>query len=214
MDQLEALKKEWQSREQEFPKLTYKEIYPMILKKSSSIVKWIVIISLCEIAFWIVLAMLIPESSDDFYEELGLKNIITWINIVNYVIVAFFIFLFWKNWKKIKVTSTVKELMGNILRTRRTVHYFVYYNIGLAAALMTGINIYYYYNQEKLMNILRDQDIYGAMPAEAVVNKFFFFNVLAGVALIGFLMLFYYLLYGLLLRRLRRNYRELKKIEI
>jgi len=214
MDQLEALKKEWQTREQKFPKLTYKEIYPMILKKSSSIVKWIVIISLCEIVFWILLSFLIPESSNEFYEELGLKTVFYWINGVNYVIVACFIYLFWKNWKKIQVTNTVKELMGNILRVRKTVHYFVYYNIGLTALLLAGINVYYYYNQEKLVDILKGQNIYGAIPAEAVVNKFFLFNIIAGVVLIGFLMLFYFLLYGLLLRRLKRNYKELKKIEI
>ncbi len=214
MDQLDALKKEWQSRDQEFPKLTYSDIYPMLLKKSSSIVKWIVIISICEIAFWILLSLLIPESSNEFYDEMGLRTAFKWINGFNYAVVLFFIFLFWRNWKKIKVTSSVKGLMENILRTRKTVHYFVYYNIGMAAALLAGINVYYYFNQEKLVDLLTTQDIYGAIPAEAVVNKFFLFNFIAGVIVIGFLILFYFLLYGLLLRRLKRNYRELKKIEI
>lgn len=214
MDHLEALKKEWQSREQDFPKLSYKDIYPMLLKKSSSIVKWIVIISICEILFWILLSFLIPESSNEFYDEIGLQSTFKWINALNYVVVAFFIYLFWKNWKKIKVTNTVKSLMENILRTRKTVRYFVYYNIGMAAALLVGINVYYYFNQEKLADLLQDQNIYGAIPAETVVNKFFLFNFIAGVIAIGFLMLFYFLLYGLLLRRLKRNYKELKKIEI
>ncbi len=214
MDQLEVLKKDWQSREHEFPKLSYKEIYPMILKKSSSIVKWIVIISLCEILFWFFLSLLVPESSNEFYEEMGLKTAFKWINIFNYAVVIFFVFLFWKNWRKIQVTNSVKTLMENILRTRKTVRYFVYYNIGMAIALLAGINVYYYFNQEKLQDILKDQDIYGAIPAEAVVNKFFLFNLIAGVLLIGLLILFYFLLYGLLLRRLKRNYKELKKIEI
>ena len=214
MDQLEALKKDWQSREHEFPKLSYSEIYPMILKKSSSIVKWIVIISLCEILFWFLLSLLVPESSDEFYNEMGLKTALKWVNILNYGVVIFFVYLFWKNWKTIKVTNSVKTLMENILRTRKTVHYFVYYNIGMAAALLAGINIYYYYNQEKLVDLLVGQDIYGAIPAEAVANKFFLFNFIAGVVVIGLLMLFYFLLYGLLLRRLKRNYKELKKIEL
>ena len=214
MDQLEAFKKEWQSREQEFPKLSYSEIYPMILKKSSSIVKWIVIISLCEILFWFLLSLLVPESSDKFYNEMGLKTTLKWVNIFNYGVVLFFVFLFWKNYKKIKVTNSVKTLMENILRTRKAVHYFVYYNIGMAAALLAGINVYYYFNQEKLVDLLTGQDIYGAIPAEVVANKFFLFNFIAGVLVIGFLILFYFLLYGLLLRRLKRNYKELKKIEL
>jgi len=213
MDQLEALKKDWQSREHEFPKLSYSEIYPMILKKSSSIVKWIVIISLCEILFWFILSLLVPESSEEFYNEMGLKTALKWANIINYGVVLFFVFLFWKNYKKIKVTNSVKTLMENIIRTRKTVHYFVYYNIGMAAALLTGINVYYYFNQEKLQDLLQSQDIYG-VPAEAVVNKFFLFNLLAGFVVIGLLILFYFLLYGLLLRRLKRNYKELKKFEL
>ena len=214
MDQLEALKKEWQSREQEFPKLTYNDIYPMLLKKSSSIVKWIVIISLCEILFWTLLSLLIPESSNEFYEELGLKSILRWVNIVNYAVVAFFIYLFYRNYKKIQVTNSVKILMENILQTRKTVHYFVYYNIGMAIALLAGTNLYYYSHQDKLIDLLKSQDIYGAIPAETVINKFFVYNLIAGIMIIGFLMLFYFLLYGLLLRRLKRNYKELKKIEV
>ena len=41
LDELELLKKDWQKREANLPKLSYEEIYPMIKKKSSSIVKWI-----------------------------------------------------------------------------------------------------------------------------------------------------------------------------
>ena len=214
MDQLEALKKEWQTRDQEFPKLTYKDIYPMLLKKSSSILKWIVVISLCEILFWILLSLVIPESSNEFYEELGLKSIFKWMNIINYAVVAFFIYLFYRNYKKIQVTNSIKILMENILKTRKAVHYFVYYNIGMAIALLVGTNLYYYSHQEKLMELLKNQDIYGAIPAEAVVNKFFIYNFIAGIMIIGILMLFYFLLYGLLLRRLKRNYKELKKIEV
>ena len=52
MDELELLKKDWKKDHTDFPKLSYNEIYKMILKKSSSIVKWIFIISLLEFAFW------------------------------------------------------------------------------------------------------------------------------------------------------------------
>ena len=34
MDELELLKKDWQSREQKLPKLSYEDIYKMLLKKS------------------------------------------------------------------------------------------------------------------------------------------------------------------------------------
>ena len=44
MDELELLKKDWQKENMTFPKLSYNDIYKMIIKKSSSIVKWIFII--------------------------------------------------------------------------------------------------------------------------------------------------------------------------
>ena len=209
MDQLESLKKEWQSQEQEFPKLTFKDIYPMLLKKSSSIVKWIVVISICEILFWTILSFFIPESSKQFNNEMGMKTTFLIINIFNYAVVLMFIYLFWRNYKKIQVTNSIKTLMGNILRTRKTVHYFVYYNIGMAAILMIGMNVYYYFNKETLSEILRKDDNFGAMPAETFIGV----NIIAGIILLGLLILFYWAIYGLLLRRLKRNYKELKKIE-
>jgi len=209
MDQLESLKKEWQSQDQEFPKLTFNDIYPMLLKKSSSIVKWIVVSSVCEILFWTILSFFIPESSKQFENEMGMKTTFLIINIFNYAVVLMFIYLFWRNYKKIQVTNSIKTLMGNILRTRKTVHYFVYYNIGMAAILVIGMNVYYYFNKETLSEILRNNDNFGAMPAETFIGV----NIIAGIILIGLLILFYWVIYGLLLRRLKRNYKELKKIE-
>lgn len=43
MDELELLKKDWQSNRTEYPELSYDEIYKMSHAKSSSIVKWIFI---------------------------------------------------------------------------------------------------------------------------------------------------------------------------
>jgi uncharacterized membrane protein len=104
--------------------------------------------------------------------------------------------------------------MKNILKTRRTVKYFVMYNIGMSALLMIAINIYYYLNQEQLFALMKDQDMYGSVPPETFATAFFVAQFVVGVLLIGFLLLFYYLIYGILLRRLKRNYKELKKIEV
>ena len=52
MDELDLLKKDWKKQEGNYPKLSYDEIYKMIWKKSSSIVKWIFVISIIEFLFW------------------------------------------------------------------------------------------------------------------------------------------------------------------
>ena len=58
MDELELLKKDWQKDDNNYPKKSYNEIYKMILKKSSSIVKWILIISILEVLLWTGISVL------------------------------------------------------------------------------------------------------------------------------------------------------------
>ena len=67
MDELELLKKDWKKEDKNFPKLSYNEIYKMILKKSSSIVKWIFIISILEFVFWVAISFTLKYTgfSDD-----------------------------------------------------------------------------------------------------------------------------------------------------
>ena len=215
MDELEVLKKEWQSREQEFPKLSSKDIYPMMLRKSSSLVKWIFYISIAELILWTSLAFVAPESSKQINEAMGLKTTLLVVSIIGYVITFVFIYLFYKNYRSIKVTDSIKNLMASILRTRKTVRYFVYYNIGAAVLLLTFTNIYYYSKKEMLYETFsKFSEDYAAIPPESFTTVFFTAQIIVGVLLVVFLVIFYRLVYGILLRRLKRNYRELKKIEV
>ena len=54
MKELDLLKKDWKKNANSFEQISETEIYKMIHKKSSSIVKWILIISILEILFWTV----------------------------------------------------------------------------------------------------------------------------------------------------------------
>jgi len=212
MDQLDVLKKEWQSREQEFPKLSYSDIYEMLLKKSSSIVKWIFIISIAELMFWLSLIFLIPDSYKELTEALHIKTFIWVSNIIHFAVIGVFIFLFYKNYKSITVTDSTKSLMKSILKTRKTVKNFVYYNIGMFVLSSIIMNFIYYNNSDALYEFM-DFAATG-MPQENFVTIFIVSQVIVGILFLGLLMLFYYLIYGLLLRRLKGNYKELKKIEV
>ncbi len=68
MDELDLLKKDWKKHDADYPKLTYKEIYKMIHKNSSSIVKWIFIICIAEFLFWGFANLLIPDSFFEIYK--------------------------------------------------------------------------------------------------------------------------------------------------
>ena len=77
MDELELLKKDWQKQEQGLPKLSYDQIYNMIWKKSSSVVKWIFYVSIVEFLFWITISF-IPLGSKGI--DLPEANFIVIIN--------------------------------------------------------------------------------------------------------------------------------------
>ncbi len=216
MDQLELLKQQWQAREQELPKLSFDEIYPMILKKSSSVVKWILIASVIEIAIWIGLNFIMPESSKTINQGMGLSRVFTLVNVIHYTIFAGFIYLFYRNYQAINSTDTIKELMRKILKTRRTVRYFVYYNIGTSILILIAVNIYYYFNKELLYELMKSTftDGFAELDMATFTSVFFVSQIVVGILFIAFIAFIYYLVYGLMLRRLKRNYVELKKMEV
>lgn len=215
MDDLELLKAKWQEREQELPTLSYTDIYKMLLQKSSSIVKWIFVISIAEILFWVVLGLLMPDNSKELLENIGLQKTLNITYVAHYVIILFFLILFYLNWRNIKVTDTVKSLMKSILNTRRTVKYFVVYNVFGTVILFVFINIYFYTKQTELYSLLsKDDPSYAAIPKENFLNIFFISQLVAGVLFIGFILVLYRIIYGILLKRLKGNYDELERIEV
>ena len=215
MDELELLKSKWQEGNQELPKLSYNDIYKMRHNKSASIVKWIFIISVCELVFWIVLGFLSPESNKELLVQIGLQNTLTILYGLHYVVIAVFLVLFYLNQKNIKTTDTVKNLMYSIIKTRKTVSYFVIYNVVSTALILVYINLYFFTKKNELYTILiKDNDAYQGVPIETFTSVFFITQFVVGLLLIGFVLLFYRIVYGILLRKLKHNYGELEKIEL
>ena len=212
MDILETLKKQWQTREVELPKLSYSDIYQMLLKKSSSIVKWVLLISIAELLFWISLIFLTPDSNKQLMADMGIGKIVNYSNYIHFTIVGVFIYLFYKNYKNIQVTDSTKTLMNNILKTRKTVRYFVYYNIGMFILSSILVDAYFYSKSEKLYEVMNFAS--KGIPQDGFATYFIIIQVLVGIIVAGLLILFYWLIYGLLLKRLKKNYKELEKIDL
>jgi len=211
MDELDKLKKQWQSREQDLPKVSYNDIYKMLLKKSSSIVKWIFIISVAELLFWVSLYFIIPESNFVLMEKMDISNFMFYANIFHFIIFGIFIYYFYKNYQAIQVTDTTKKLMNTILKTRKTVRYFVYYNVGMFILSSIVIDSYFYSHSNELYNIMDFAS--KGVPQEGFATAFIISQIVVGILVIGLLLLFYWLVYGILLKRLKSNYKELQKME-
>ncbi|MFB0943181.1 MAG: hypothetical protein QMB21_07125 [Patiriisocius sp.] len=215
MDELELLKSKWQEGNQELPKLSYNDIYKMRHNKSASIVKWIFIISVCELVFWSVLGFLSPESNKELLVQIGLQNTLTILYGIHYVVIAVFLVLFYLNQKNIKTTDTVKNLMHSIIKTRKTVSYFVIYNVVSTALILVYINLYFFTKKSELYNILiKENEAYQGVPIETFTSVFFITQFIVGILFIGFILLFYRIVYGILIRKLKHNYGELEKIEL
>jgi hypothetical protein len=210
MKELDLLKKDWQKNSGSFQQISENEIYKMIHKKSSSIVKWILIISILEVLFWTFSNLFL--NTDDVLRKMNHPEIVLaldYITYLNYVIALIFVFIFYKNYQTISTTVATKTLMSAILKTRKTVQYYVWYN--LAMIVITSILsffVVFVYNPD--MALFREQ--------LAANGKIMFFTVGILILIIsGFFGMFwciYRLIYGRLLHRLYENYKELKKIDL
>ena len=216
MDELELLKKDWQKKEGMLPKLSYDEIYSMIWKKSSSIVKWIFIISVIEFVLPHLLYLL-PSVRDgmDFYEQLGVKNLMVGINVVSYLVIFYFIFQFYKRYREISVLDSAKDLMHRIIRTRRTVKHYIIFALSLFLFTFLTIAVAVYVGDgDNLIQVLNLGDEAKNMSINRLKLIISFVFVVMGIICTALIGLIYFLIYGLLIRKLGRNYRELKKLEI
>lgn len=214
MDELELLKKDWDTSKQNYPNLNKEEIYKLISKRSSSIVKWIFIISVLEFILWTILSFSL-DSSNIAIEKIQSYDygFIYYLFVgISYIVLFGFMYLFYKNYRNISVTENTKMLMERILKTRKTVKQYVIYNITVMyLGIILGVIMELSSNSETQILI---SDI--KSEGENVIYIFYLIVAvlsLIAMALITILFLgFYYLIYGLLLKRLKINYKELKKI--
>lgn len=212
-DGLDLLKKDWQRKGEELPKLSYDELYKMIWKKSSSMVKWIFYISIIEFVFWALLNLLsYDKDSLAMEKEWHIFEFSTVLTIINYVVLVFFIYMFYRNYKQIEVTDSASKLMKSILRVKRTVTQYVWFNI---AIFCVSLGMFLYGSLRFGKESVQIQE-----AASNAGNETLFWIMVVGTiiiviaAIVVLIWLFYRLLYGILLNRLRANYRELKKLEV
>ena len=99
MKELDLLKKDWQKSEASFEQLSENDIYAMLHKKSSSVVKWILIVSILEFVILNGLGWLLPDPYHSKYDEL--HPYLSMLEIFNYGMNLGFIVLFYKNYKNI-----------------------------------------------------------------------------------------------------------------
>ena len=212
MDELNRLKKDWKEN-LKFPKLSKDEIYKLLHKKSSSIVKRIFVFSLIKFGFWSLLSFMIKDNeAQKRFDQYEMDYLTTPLIVIGYGVLFYFFIMFYKNYKSISTTASSKGLMEQILKTRKTVKYYVIFNllflyISIVIAMFIELN--------------NNPDIALRTSEFTVSGDYYIFygimlvSTLLTMALLTAILLgFYYLIYGILLKKLKNNYKELKKIEL
>ncbi len=213
MDELELLKKDWEASSKNYPELNKEDIYKLIYKRSSSIVKWIFIISLLEFAFWVLISLALNGAEDlEKIKSYNVEYILYPLTVLGYIILGYFFYMFYKNYKNISAIENTKMLMERILKTRKTVKYYVIFNLAfMCISIIVGVCIELTKNPEV-------QTLLSRIDSEGEGNITVFYLIVIGLSLIAmavvtaFLLGFYYLIYGLLLKRLKSNYKDLKEL--
>jgi hypothetical protein len=203
MDVLDLLKKDWKKKEHTFDQVSENEIYNMLHKRSSSIVKWILIISILEFVILNGLGFVISNKEIENFEKL--HPYLNLIEKVNYFILLGFIYLFYKNYKSISVMDSSKKLLQDIFKTRKTVNFYIYWNIFISCFLGTfGV----------IDGFNKGIGESNSSHTEFSTITYFLIFGFSLLLVFGLIIGFYKLLYGILLHRLNKNYKELQKMDL
>ena len=201
MDLLDNYKKAWKNQPEQASKRSTIEIYKLAHSRSASIVKWIFIIGILEFVILNSLYFFIDmDEAYAEYEKLGLMNFIFYSQIVAYTILFYFLVIFYLNYKRISTTDSTSNLMKKIIKTRKTVRNYVLFNLGYMLLVMVVATI------ASIQTNLEDLN-------NKKILFIVFASLIATLLILGILCLFYQLLYGFLLKKLNRNYKELAKLD-
>lgn len=199
MNELNKYKEVWQNQNVD-NQLDHKSLNLMIHKKSSSVVKWIFYISLIEFGLIIFLNLVIPADLEQF-KAYDLYQFMRRLSIFGYILTLFFIYLFYNNYKNISVSNATKELIKSILNTRKTVKYYIFINLFIITTSLFYI-FYIILQSDKYLNLMEKIGENGFLIVWSIV-------VFAILFIVGLMLGFYLLVYGIFIKRLNQNYKEL-----
>jgi hypothetical protein len=205
MKELEDLKNKW--AKQDFSHSYSKEdIKGFLQKKSTHSIKWIFYLSIVEFVLYMGFPLLTPNYLDsyDYYRSLNLFEFSIFTTLLGYVLLLYFMWRFFKNYKNISVANSIKDHLSAILKTRRAVNQYFYFNMAILI-IFTIVVLIAALERDKNMIALQEDN-----------NSLFMIIFIIGLLIAIIISLFgllYYFVYGRFLRPLKNNEKDLLKIE-
>jgi len=204
MDELKSLKNKWAN--QKFDKqYSAEELNGLIQKKSKSSIKYIFYLSVTEFFLYISIPFIVPNyyESFDYYKSLNLYEFSIATSVIGYILLLYFMLRFFRNYKRISVTDSVKGHLSTILNTRRAVNQYIYFSLGILLVFLCVVIYSALLFDENLIALQEKKD--------SIVMIIFIIGIVISL-IIGVFGLLYYFLYGRLLNPLKKNEKELMNI--
>lgn len=102
--------------------------------------------------------------------------------------------------------------MSNILKTRKTVSNYIFVKIVFIITLLAAMFIITFNNEPEILAMRHEAEENGRI---VILYLVYFAAVIISIAVFALCVwLFYRVIYGMLLKKLRKNYDELKKIDL
>ena len=101
--------------------------------------------------------------------------------IFHYAVLFLFIYLFWRNYKQISVNQPTRSLMKSILRTRKTMKLYIWYNlvyIMITGLLVVAVILFTAPVDSELINSVK----YNEDPTLYILKAMFFVFILLLIA--------------------------------
>jgi hypothetical protein len=215
---LDNFKKTWQEQPVQ-EKYDNTEILQMLNKKSRNYVKYIFWISVVELLFFSGIGLFYLLQNDEsnsflkLLERLGAKKtpevianfdtIYFVIKILSLLVTTYFVFKFYQNYHKIKIEENLKGLITRIIKFKKTVNAFILISIAILIAFIITFTAFIFY-------AANSQNI---EPKSSDLIVVILVIVLSTVLCVLLIWLYYKLVYGILIRKLDKNLKQLKDID-
>ena len=206
--ELDDLKSAWKAVPE---KNTYKQkdIFEMMKKKSSSIIKWLFIFTSAEFLLVLLFTTYTISTEKIFannqpINQLGQNNYLVGSTIT--IIITFsFLYIIYNTYKKININNSISGLVHQIIRFRKMVNLFIL--IILFSLIIISIPYYYQLGQDIYVNKIGiDYDVEKAKLI-GYISVF-----IAIIFLIIITSIYYSIIYFLFIKKLEKNLNQLKEV--
>lgn len=215
---LDSFKKTWQEQPVQ-QKYGNHDILQMLNRKSRNYVKYIFWISAAEFLFFTLIGLFYiiqgneSNSFINILEKLGIRktsdmetdfdHIYLTLKILSLSVTAYFVYKFYQNYKDIKIEENLKKFILKIIEFRKTVNAFILINIALLIAFTSIFTVFVFY-------IVNTQNI---KITNSMITGFIAGIIISTVFTVLIVWLYYRVVYGIIIKKLGRNLKQLQEID-